>query len=144
MSRVSSEAEAVKRLMSACPGFDGSFVRYRESGGDVEESYNVVGELAQWVVTQTSNGDFACFKELFAELESLFENPSPDVRQVLVTGFIEDIHNLAVFLEEPHRRVDPDLVLQYLGPASRAAWFELVKRYQQRGESWPGRVRDDS
>jgi|SRR5882672_6751432 len=137
------EAEAVKRMVLACPGFHDSLVSYRDSGGNPEEGFNMMSELARWVVGQVSAGDFTCFQELFSELESLLANDlTNDARDVLVIGFIEDIHNDAVRLRKPDKRIDPDLVFPYLGPKSRATWFELVNHYSKWGESWPGRVRD--
>lgn len=136
------EAEAVRRLAQACPGFRDTLAAYEDTGGRLDEGFNVMSELAQWVVEQAKAGAFACFDELFDELEVLLGNSDADARQVLVIGFLEDIHNFTVRLESPATRSDPDAFLAYLGAASRGEWFRLVANYVKWGEAWPGRVAD--
>lgn len=135
-----SEQDAVRRLVMLCPGFHDSLVSYRDSGGTEEESFNFVAQLADWVVRQVKARDFTCFRELFTEYEAILSDASPDAWQVLVTGFMEDLHDLTVRLHKPIDQIDPDVFLPFLGPKSRTAWFSLVRRYIDYGETWPGRT----
>lgn len=135
-----NEAEVVRRLTQVCPGFAPSLAAYEASEGRLDEAFNVMSELAKWVVTQSKSGSLECFDELFNEFETLLRNADPDAHQVLVIGFMEDIHNFAVRLEEPMKRADPDVFLPYLGVRSRNEWFRLVGTYVQWGERWPGRL----
>ena len=132
-----SERDAVRRLVLICPGFHDSLVSYRDSGGTEEESFNLIGELAGWVVRQVRARDFTCFIQLFNEYEEVLSEATPDARQVLVTGFMEDLHNLTVRFHTD--QIDPDVFLSYLGPKSRAEWFRLVRHYLEWGETWPGK-----
>jgi len=95
-----------------------------------------------WVVAQSRTGAFRCFDELFDELEVLLADADEDAWQVLVIGFIEDLHNLTVRLQDPSSRSDPDVFLSYLGTRTRAEWFGLINTYLKWGEQWPGRVVD--
>jgi hypothetical protein len=140
---VIGEHDAVRRLITICPGFQDSLAFYMETYGRLDESYNVIGELAKWVVGQIRGDEFNCFTDLFNEFESVLVNATEDARQVLVIGFLEDIHNLTVRFHKPAEQIDPDVVLRYLGPKSRTEWFLLVRQYLDWGETWPGRTDDE-
>ncbi len=138
-----SERDAVRRLTTICPGFQDSLASYIETYGRLDESYNVMGELAKWVVGQIEAHESNCFTELFNEFESVLVNATEDARQVLVIGFLEDVHNLTVRLNKPSEQIDPDVLLPYIGPKSRSEWFLLVRQYLDWGETWPGRTEDE-
>ena len=129
-------------MVQVCPGFQNALAAYEDSGGRLDEGFNVMGELASWVVTESKAGAFQCFSELFDELEALLADADGDAWQVLVIGFIEDLHNMTVRLQDPPNRSDPDVFLPYLGMKTRAEWYRLVNTYLQWGEQWPGRVLD--
>lgn len=135
-----NEAQVVRRLTQVCPGFRSSLAAYEDSGGRLDEAFNVMSELARWAVAQAKAGSFDCFDELFDEFETLLVNADQDAHQVLVIGFLEDIHNFSVRLEEPTNRSDPDAFLPYLRSETRNEWFRLVGTYVQWGEAWPGRL----
>ena len=134
------DQEAVRRLTTICAGFEDSLIAYRNSGGVMDEGFNVMAELAGWVVRQAKEGDFTCFSELFEDYEAILSDATPDARQVLVIGFMEDLHNLMVRFLKPAEQINPDVLLKYLGPKSRAEWFSQVRFYLQRGETWPGQL----
>jgi hypothetical protein len=140
---VISEHEAVRRLSAVCPGFEDSLKRYLDTEGRLEEGFNAMAELANWVVGQIRVNDFTCFTELFDEFERVLSDASESAHQVLVIGFLEDVHNLAVWFHKPAERVNPDVLLPYLGPESRLEWFGLVGRYADWGKTWPGRTRNE-
>jgi len=139
---VIGEAEAVRRMVQVCAGFQPALAAYEKSEGRLDEGFNVMGELASWAVALSRRGAFQCFDELFDELEALLADADEDAWQVLVIGFIEDLHNMTVRLQDPSSRSDPDVFLTYLGTRTRAEWFRLVNTYLQWGEQWPGRVVD--
>ena len=134
------EAEAVRRMVQVCPGFQGTLAAYEDSGGRLDEGFNVMAELARWVVAQAKAGALTCLGELFDELEVLLGNTDVDAHQLLLIGFLEDIHNFTVRIQDPESRSDPDVFLPYLGVTSRAEWFRLVANYVKWGETWPGRI----
>jgi hypothetical protein len=140
---VISKHEAVRRLIAVCPGFQDSLTRYLDTDARLDEAYNVMGELANWVVEQMRANDFTCFSELFDEFERVLSEADPDAQQVLVIAFLEDVHNFGVWFQKPADRADPDVLLPYLGPQSRIEWFGLVRWYVNRGEPWPGRIQND-
>ncbi len=138
-----TQHEAARRLIAVCPGFQDSLTRYLDTDGRLDEAYNVMSQLAEWVVGQMRANDFTCFSELFDEFERTLSDADTDARQVLVIGFLEDVHNAAVWFHRPADRADADLLLPYLGPQSRTEWFGLVRWYVARGEPWPGRTQND-
>jgi len=142
MGEVIGEDDAVKRLMQPCPAFADVLREYLSNGGNPNEHYNTLGELARWVVSQVEAGEVHCLRELFNELERLMVNADPEARLVLVIGFVEELQNWCVSYPTPAKRVDPDLFLPYLGPQTRAEWFKLVNGPIWRGRSWPGQVLD--
>jgi hypothetical protein len=81
--------------------------------------------------------------DLFTEFEKVLADADPEARQVLVTGFLEDVHNFTVRFTKPEDQIDPDALLPYLGPKTRSEWFQLVGTYIRWGETWPGRTTDD-
>jgi len=55
------KAEAVRRMVRVCAGFQPALAAYVESEGRLDEGFNVMGELASWVVAQSRTGAFQCF-----------------------------------------------------------------------------------
>ncbi|HEY3117569.1 MAG TPA: hypothetical protein VGK54_12570 [Chloroflexota bacterium] len=138
------EDDAVKRLMQPCPAFADvlrEFLSYAD--GNPNEHYNTLGELARWVVSQLRAGELDCLGDLFQELEWLMANAESEARLLIVIGFIEEIQNCCVSYPTPADRIHPDLFLPYLGPRTRAAWFDIVNGPLWRERSWPGRVQDE-
>ena len=137
---MASNQEAVDRLVAVCTGFHETWLQRRDSWGSEQGGhYNDLGALATWMVDQMEARKVGCFDELFDELETLLEDPSAELRDLLVVGFLEDLQNVAT-----NRHVDPDIVLPFLGPQARKGWFELIRMWHgDTGSGWPGR-RDDA
>ena len=141
LSRMASHQDAVDRLVAACPDFAGAWAKHRERwGSESAGHYNDLGALALWVVNRMAAGDVGCFGHLFNELEALIVDSQPELRELLVVGFLEDVQNVAT-----NRAVDPDIVLPFLGNESRKGWFELIQTWHgEAGMGWPGATRDAS
>lgn len=136
---MSSNADAVARLIRVCPGFKDRWEAHvvqweRQPAG----YYNDLGALAHWVVDRMAVSDLACLPELFREFEAILDGANEDTRDLLVVGFLEDLQNIAA-----NREIEPDLVLPFLGPLSRAGWFELIASWHgPEGSGWPGQKKD--
>ena len=134
-----SESEALRRLVTVCPGFQDVWRQHLNDGGHADGEYVHIGVLAGWVVDRLVEADPECLPELFAEVERVLDGASRDVRNLMVIGLLEDLQLFALGKLEPKPGFDPDVVLGMLGPRSRAAWFDLIARYWDRYE--PGRWR---
>ena len=130
----------MRRLVASCPGFNDAWqahVRYWE--GEPAGEYNDLGEMAEWLVEQMAAQKLDCFPALFGEVEAMLENSSPELRDLLVVGLLEDIQNAST-----NTNVDPDIALAFLGPQSRKGWFELIRMWHGPDASgWVGRKSDD-
>jgi hypothetical protein len=136
---VVEKSQAVERLVAACSGFKDAWQAHREQWkGEPAGDYNDLGVLAQWVVDRMAAGDHDCFAMLFSELEALLSNASPELRDLLVVGFLEDIQNVST-----NRDIDPDVVLPFLGRESRRGWFDLIRLWHgPDGTGWSGQKHD--
>jgi hypothetical protein len=142
---VLTEAEAAERLLSTCPGFQPTWQRALDwSEGKRFGEYTDLGVLAEWVVDQMIAGKFDCFSSLFAEVETLLQDASTDVRNLLIIGLLEDIHLWVMGkYGDKVSEVNPDQLLPFLGNETRREWFGLV-RYWDRWEpgKWTGKRED--
>jgi len=125
-----SEDQVVDRLIAICPRFVDSFQAYLNQGGDRNEYYNVMAELARWVGNRLLGQQRGCLQELFDELEALLPHATRPARDVLVIGFLEDIYLGYVRHPGAHSTVNADLFLSFLGPRSRLAWSELIGQWK--------------
>lgn len=134
-----TKAEVVRRLVTACPGFNDAWQAHLQWWeGEPAGEYNDLGALAEWIVDRMADGDIEYFPALFTEVEALLRDANTEVRNLLVIGLLEDIQNVAV-----NRPVDPDLILPFLGPEGRQGWFELIDMWHRPdGVGWPGQKRD--
>jgi hypothetical protein len=133
-----SESEAVRRVISVCPGFQDVWRQHLNFAHDDGE-YIHINVVAEWVVDQAVAGDHDCLPELFVEVERILDGASCDVRNLMVIGLLEDIQLFALGKLEPKPGFDPDVILGLLGPQSRREWFSLIARYWDAFE--PGRWR---
>jgi hypothetical protein len=137
--KVVTESDAVHRLVSICPDFQDIWRQHLNRYHD-EGEYIHIGVLAEWVVDRVASGELRCLPDLFTEVETILEEASDDVRNLLVIGLLEDVQLFAMGKLTPKAETfDPDVVLGLLGPQARQEWFGLIARYWDRYE--PGRWR---
>jgi hypothetical protein len=123
-----SGSEAVRRVVSVCPGFQDVWRQHLNFAHD-EGEYIHINVLAEWVVDQATARNLECLPELFAEVERILDGASRSVWNLMVIGMLEDIQLFALGKLEPKPGFDPDVVLGLLGPQSRREWFRLIARY---------------
>jgi hypothetical protein len=139
--RVVGKAEAVRRLVGICPDFRDAWEAHLDYwNGEPAGEYNDLGALAQWLVDRMEAQNTSCFPALFKDFEDLLASSDANRRDLLVVGFLEDVQNVS-----SNRKVNPDVVLPFLGPESRKGWFELVRSWHgQDGAGWTGQKHDSS
>src|SRR5260370_7861106 len=122
---MSPESEAVRRVVSLCPGCQDVWRQHLNFAHD-EGEYIHINVLAEWVVDQATGRNLECLPELFAEVERILDGASRSVWNLMVIGLLEDIQLFALGKLEPKPGFDPDVVLGLLGPQSRRRCFRLI------------------
>jgi hypothetical protein len=95
--------------------------------------------LAEVVVEAVQEGDTHCFKALFEEVEAIIGAGTPDQRELVIAGFLEDLQGALGSAGIELNAMEP-----WLGPRAHVAWIELVnmwadiRRKKASGELPPG------
>lgn len=82
--------------------------------------YTVLGELAHRLVAGMQVDQTAQFGGIFDAVERTLSSASPDSRDVIIVGFLEDLQNLSL-----NRNVALTAWSPFLGPHTREAWGRL-------------------
>lgn len=82
--------------------------------------YAVLGELAQHLVKQLEAGATAQFDKLFDAIEGLLSSTSPEARELITVGFLEDLQNISL-----NRGVHLTAWTPWLGSNTTDAWKAL-------------------
>src|SRR5260370_38460404 len=90
-----SESEAVRRVVSVCPGFQDVWRQHLNFAHDGGE-YIHINVLAEWGVVQATGRNLECLPELFAEVERILAGASRSVWNLMVIGMLEDIQLFAL------------------------------------------------
>jgi hypothetical protein len=84
-------------------------------------AYSRAGDIAHALVANLDAGQTSYFSEFFAELERLLAAPTPEIRELLVVGLIEDVQNVSLNSGVALQRWQP-----WLGPVTRLGWDVIV------------------
>jgi len=125
-------SEDLERIAAAVPNFRD---RWRAFLLDCPQNetppwYLGMSELAHYVVESYAQGLTAEFPNLFGTIESLLQNPAPELENLITLGLFEDIQNIA-----SHRDFGPAPFQQWLGPRSLVVWEE-VDAFMRRVAQW--------
>ncbi len=93
-----------------------------------DEPYNHLGELAHHLVNSLKASNTQGLEPVFAEVERQLDAASPEVRDLIIVGFLEDLQNISLNSELPLARWDP-----WLGDKTSEAWKVLE-------DLWLGRL----
>jgi hypothetical protein len=111
------EGDAIDVLIASCPSF--------ERPGATEGSTNddeTLGDLAHRVVGLVADGHRRDLEAVLVATEALLERDDAATRQIVVTGFLEDIQNIVSHDDVSASSED---LRPLLGPRTRTAWREL-------------------
>ena len=86
--------------------------------------YIVLAELANHLVDKKRAGQTDGFDDLFNVVETLLGGASPDARDLIIVGFLEDIQNVWL-------NAGGDLAswTRWLGSSTASAWAALIKMW---------------
>jgi hypothetical protein len=90
--------------------------------------YAMAAALARSVVRRYSEGERECLSGLFRDLEEMLGSAgtTPEDRNLLVVGFIEDLQNVIGWAG-----LDAKPFYALLGPISRSEWDDLVRMWDE-------------
>jgi hypothetical protein len=121
------ESEVIPLLLDACPGFQEAWDGHRAYWGDEEAgSFNDIATFAHYLIDLARTGRTECFPPVFAVVERMMAHGDDRVQNMAVVGVLEDLQNIAL-----NTGLDWNLFLPWLGPLSRAAWFDLIKDWDE-------------
>lgn len=119
----------VAQLLHAYPEFADDWARFRESDRfGPGEPYNHLGHLADFLVGAMVAADTQGFDQLFSEVEKLLAVATPETRDLLIVGLLEDIQNLSM-----NRNVELDRWDPWLRVNTKQAW-EMIRSL------WAGQI----
>ena len=90
--------------------------------------YAILGELAQRLVASMQADETAHFDQVFDTVETILGSASPETRDLIIVGFLEDLQNISL-----NRAVGLTAWTVWLGTNTREAWDTLEA-------AWSGRV----
>jgi hypothetical protein len=121
-------AEVVPAFLAACPTVCPAWREHLDFWGDEPDRgvYNDAAVIAHHLVDSYERGDVLEFPAAFALVERCLAEGDDPTRELVMVGVIEDIQNIA-----SHRQFGPGVFVKWLGPASRAAWDEVIGWWDQ-------------
>jgi hypothetical protein len=129
---MAAKQEDVEQIIATVPGFQTQWQEFLKEW-EKETSppwYLVMGELAHYLVERYAQQATAEFPQLFASVEALLHNPSPELENLIIVGLLEDIQNVA-----SHRDFGAAPFREWLGPKSIVAW-DGINAYMDRVSNW--------
>jgi hypothetical protein len=111
--------EQIEQLVAAAPNFQNRWEKFLREYAEQEPPPWFVGfsELAHYVVDSYAQGITAELPGLFGTVETLLQNPDPELVSLIGVGLFEDIQNIA-----SHREFGLAPFRQWLGPRSLVVW----------------------
>jgi hypothetical protein len=116
----------VDKLLATCPHLRDSWNQSRTDDDEEPLAYPQAATLAGVVVAALRSGDTSCFKALFEEVERIISAGTPNERELVIVGFLEDLQGAMGWAA-----VDLTEMESWLGPQAREAWIELIKMWAE-------------
>ena len=90
--------------------------------------YAILGELAQRMVARMQTNETAKFDNVFDTVEKILSAASPETRELIIVGFLEDLQNISL-----NAALGLAAWTLWLGTSTREAWDTLEA-------AWSGRL----
>jgi hypothetical protein len=115
-------SEIIPTLLNICPDFRSAWEEHlRYWSGEIPGIYNDTAEFVHYLVDRYEHGDRTGLPLVFETIESFITQGTPDTREVAILGILETLQCVA-----SHRPFGEEAFVEYLQPASKAAWDELT------------------
>jgi hypothetical protein len=113
-------------FLRLCPEFQGKWDEHLTYWrGKQRGEYSDIAEFAHFVVDSYGLRATARFPQIFAEVERLLTQGDAKIKELVSIGLLEDIQTIA-----SNRDFGSEVFVQWLGPTSRQAWYEIAKMWE--------------
>jgi hypothetical protein len=109
--------DALLRIVRTVPVYAAAW----DADPDKELPYSAAAHLAAYLADSADSPNLEACQELFVAVEDLIAHGSAPVRDLIVTGFLQDLQNATLQALQPL-----DVWQSLLGPATREAWQLLI------------------
>jgi hypothetical protein len=119
-----TQAEVIPRLIAEFPELKTRWEKHLESWeGESPGSYIGISLFVHFVIEDLyAGGKTEDVQRVFDLMENWLNSGSPNVRELVVTGFLEDLQKFAS--QQPFGK---EAFVPFLGPKSREAWDDLER-----------------
>ena len=111
--------QVLDMLVQVCPTFERERNEHVASYGN-DVLYVAAGAFAHHLLVLQLKGATSCFASVGNTIELMHTDGVPEVKELATIGLLEGIQNVW-----GHSTTNPDVFLQYLGPASLNWWHAL-------------------
>lgn len=116
-----TEDDVLPALLAACPAAIDAWKHHLEWWGDDERgNFNDVAVFAYHIVNSAIAGNKGEFPAFFQLLEKMVQDGDAQVKDLAVTGLIEDIQNISSNRIQGYATFE-----SWLQPATRVAWRQV-------------------
>jgi len=121
-----NKEDIVPLLLKACPTAKDTWQEHLEDWeGEEAGDYNDIAVFAHHIIRCYEQDKTEEINNAFKTIERLINDGSDEVRAIAVTGFLEDIQNIASYHDFGYKVFEP-----YLRPTSRQGWYELIELWK--------------
>ena len=115
-------SQMIPLLLHACPSISDKWQEHLEYWDGAEAGlYNDVAVFAHHIVELYKQGKTDEFPAIFNQIEQFILNGTEEIKSYAIIGFLEDVQNIA-----SHESFGYDVFVDWLPPASKQAWDELI------------------
>lgn len=119
--------EVMPLVLEACPAFvpelEAYYSRYDVVPGSRPFYYIEAVQLTSWLDKQVESHETACFPAVFALIERLLAEGTNQVKDLVATGVLEGLQNVAYNRRGSNAHA---ILLPWLGPLTRKEWDNLI------------------
>jgi hypothetical protein len=116
--------EAISLLATAYPAL-GPSASEQQSDAAQEQDHEIMARLARLLIENVQKGETASWEEVFSVIEFCIIEGSPETRDLLVVGLLENLKNFASWQDMDYAVFEP-----WLKPETHIAWRWLEKKWK--------------
>lgn len=118
------KAEAISLLTAVFPALAVS-ASEQQSDAALEQDHEIMARLARLLIENVQKGETGSWEEVFSVIEFCIIEGSPETRDLLVVGLLENLKNFASWQDIDYSVFEP-----WLKPETHIAWRWLEKKWK--------------